>query len=401
MEASHEMTNEQLKAEPLYKELVGDLLELTDEYNNNIEATKTGTEATKDFASELLKAGADLDKSQGVWNGMGSVMTEGFKQSLTELSWDDIKKGKFGALEDALKQGVVEMFQRSAKTSLDRMFKPMEEGIDNFFLGRDKFGGSGIDAFSTTEGANKLLAGRVASGDEKAVGTEGGITGAITGAMGGIGDMLTSAWQSISGVFTGLFTTQSATDSTTAAANTATKIASDASLSAAEVTSAAANTATKVATDTTTAATQTAGTAAQTVTITGVLSAILASTTSLLGTLVAVNTSGFASVATASMFSSGGIVPELGQKPQYFASGGLAKGTDTVPAMLTPGEMVLNKSQQEGLGANTYNTYNLEISGNVDQRAIDQIRGIIQTSPKQVNAANTIGQRNQSGIRRR
>ena len=42
-------------------------------------------------------------------------------------------------------------------------------------------------------------------------------------------------------------------------------------------------------------------------------------------------------------FSSGGIVPE------YFASGGIAKGKDTVPAMLTPGEMILNKEQQSSL----------------------------------------------------
>ena len=30
-------------------------------------------------------------------------------------------------------------------------------------------------------------------------------------------------------------------------------------------------------------------------------------------------------------------------KPSYFKDGGFAKGTDTVPAMLTPGEFVINK----------------------------------------------------------
>jgi hypothetical protein len=34
---------------------------------------------------------------------------------------------------------------------------------------------------------------------------------------------------------------------------------------------------------------------------------------------------------------------------QHLASGGLARGTDTVPAMLTPGELVLNKDQQRAL----------------------------------------------------
>jgi hypothetical protein len=40
-------------------------------------------------------------------------------------------------------------------------------------------------------------------------------------------------------------------------------------------------------------------------------------------------------------FNKGGVV--------YAASGYLARGRDTVPAMLTPGEMVLNKSQQSNL----------------------------------------------------
>ena len=48
-------------------------------------------------------------------------------------------------------------------------------------------------------------------------------------------------------------------------------------------------------------------------------------------------------------FSKGGIVPEVGKRPQYFARGGFAQGTDTVPAMLTPGEMVLTKDQQDAL----------------------------------------------------
>ena len=55
-----------------------------------------------------------------------------------------------------------------------------------------------------------------------------------------------------------------------------------------------------------------------------------------------------------SSFSTGGIV---GEKPQYFGAGGmaksLAKGTDTVPAMLTPGETVLTPSQLKNLVGNS------------------------------------------------
>ncbi len=107
------------------------------------------------------------------------------------------------------------------------------------------------------------------------------------------------------------------------------------------------------------------------------------------------------------LFNDGGIVP------QYLATGGVAtsngpKGSDTVPAWLTPGEVVLNAGQQKNvanaMGANggaVYNTYNLEVTGNVDQRAIEQIRNIIQSSPNQVNNAANTGKRNASGIRRR
>ena len=40
----------------------------------------------------------------------------------------------------------------------------------------------------------------------------------------------------------------------------------------------------------------------------------------------------------------GGIVPK------YMASGGFAKGTDTVPAMLTPGEFVINRKATQEFG---------------------------------------------------
>jgi hypothetical protein len=43
-------------------------------------------------------------------------------------------------------------------------------------------------------------------------------------------------------------------------------------------------------------------------------------------------------------FSNGGMVPK------YFAAGGLSRGTDTIPAMLTPGEFVMRKSAVDKFG---------------------------------------------------
>jgi len=50
--------------------------------------------------------------------------------------------------------------------------------------------------------------------------------------------------------------------------------------------------------------------------------------------------------------SMGGLVPK------YFVSGGFAKGTDTIPAMLTPGEFVINKNAASGIGINNLNRLN-------------------------------------------
>ena len=50
--------------------------------------------------------------------------------------------------------------------------------------------------------------------------------------------------------------------------------------------------------------------------------------------------------------SSGGIVPK------YFANGGYSRGTDTIPAMLTPGEFVMNKNAVDGFGINNLNKIN-------------------------------------------
>jgi len=56
-------------------------------------------------------------------------------------------------------------------------------------------------------------------------------------------------------------------------------------------------------------------------------------------------------------WAGGGIIPS------YFASGGVARGTDTVPAMLTPGELILNKAQQKNLSSNMGGV-TINISGN-------------------------------------
>jgi TP901 family phage tail tape measure protein len=52
------------------------------------------------------------------------------------------------------------------------------------------------------------------------------------------------------------------------------------------------------------------------------------------------------------MFNYGGMVPK------YFASGGYSRGTDTIPAMLTPGEYVVRKSAVDALGVNAMNSIN-------------------------------------------
>ena len=82
-------------------------------------------------------------------------------------------------------------------------------------------------------------------------------------------------------------------------------------------------------------------------------------------------------------FNKGGVVP------------GGAPYTDRVPAMLTPGETVIprNKSGGSSIVNNTIN-----ISGNVDQRAIDQIRAVITSSPAHVGGANKTFSRNTSGL---
>jgi TP901 family phage tail tape measure protein len=57
-------------------------------------------------------------------------------------------------------------------------------------------------------------------------------------------------------------------------------------------------------------------------------------------------------------FSAGGMVPS------YFAAGGYSKGTDIIPAMLTPGEFVIKKSSVDKIGTATLNAINNGESAN-------------------------------------
>lgn len=53
-----------------------------------------------------------------------------------------------------------------------------------------------------------------------------------------------------------------------------------------------------------------------------------------------------------------GYLAKGGMVPKYFAAGGYSRGTDTVPAMLTPGEFVINKNAANSIGVNNLNKLN-------------------------------------------
>jgi hypothetical protein len=84
----------------------------------------------------------------------------------------------------------------------------------------------------------------------------------------------------------------------------------------------------------------------------------------------------------------GGIVP------------GGAPYTDRIPTMLTPGEVVIPRNKVNN-SMRSSNITNINISGNVDQRAIDQIKGVIGQSTAEVGGANRTFQRNSQGVRGR
>ena len=55
-------------------------------------------------------------------------------------------------------------------------------------------------------------------------------------------------------------------------------------------------------------------------------------------------------------FANGGMVSKI--KPSYFNAGGLARGKDTIPAMLTPGEFVMTRSAVQNFGVDNLKSIN-------------------------------------------
>jgi TP901 family phage tail tape measure protein len=100
----------------------------------------------------------------------------------------------------------------------------------------------------------------------------------------------------------------------------------------------------------------------------------------------------------AQYLASGGMVG-----PGYFARGGMARGTDIIPAMLTPGEFVIKKSSVEGFGAKnlksinegTYSgdsVYNYSINVNAGTNAsTDDIARAVMAKIKQVDSQRIRG----------
>jgi hypothetical protein len=65
---------------------------------------------------------------------------------------------------------------------------------------------------------------------------------------------------------------------------------------------------------------------------------------------------GFANGGMVNRYANGGMVSKI--KPSYFNAGGLAKGADTIPAMLTPGEFVMTRSAVQNFGVDNLKSIN-------------------------------------------
>jgi hypothetical protein len=89
---------------------------------------------------------------------------------------------------------------------------------------------------------------------------------------------------------------------------------------------------------------------------------------------------------------------EGGMVPSYFATGGFARGTDTIPAMLTPGEFVVKKFAVDSFGADnlkainsgTYSggsVYNYDVNINVRSEAnVNDIARTVITEIKRIDS---------------
>jgi TP901 family phage tail tape measure protein len=91
--------------------------------------------------------------------------------------------------------------------------------------------------------------------------------------------------------------------------------------------------------------------------------------------------------------------------PKYFAAGGYSRGTDTVPAMLSPGEFIMSKyavnsyglDKMKAMNSGTYEgekVYNYNLSVNVKSDANpDDIARVVMTQIKQIDSQRVRGQR--------
>jgi TP901 family phage tail tape measure protein len=98
--------------------------------------------------------------------------------------------------------------------------------------------------------------------------------------------------------------------------------------------------------------------------------------------------------------SSGGMI-----KPKYFAAGGFSRGTDTVPAMLSPGEFVMSKyavnsygvDKMKAINSGTYEgekVYNYNLSVNVKSDANpEDIARVVMTQIRQIDSQRIRTQR--------
>jgi hypothetical protein len=105
----------------------------------------------------------------------------------------------------------------------------------------------------------------------------------------------------------------------------------------------------------------------------------------------------------------GGIIPKYmsygGMVPKYFAVGGMSRGTDTIPAMLTPGEFVMTKyavdsygvDKMKAINSGSYDgekVYNYNLNVNVKSDANpEDIARVVMTQIRQVDSQRIRAQR--------
>ena len=92
-------------------------------------------------------------------------------------------------------------------------------------------------------------------------------------------------------------------------------------------------------------------------------------------------------------------------KPKYFAVGGSARGTDIIPAMLTPGEFVMSKyavnsygvDKMKAINSGSYEgekVYNYNLNVNVKSDANpEDIARVVMTQIRQVDSQRIRTQR--------